>query len=153
MSKNIKAFLTMIAISEGTQQIGHNNGYDVIVGSTVKRPDLFTSYADHPRKMVDLGNGLKSTAAGRYQILLRYYDAYKKSLKLPDFSPGSQDKIALQMISECNALRLIDAGKFAQAVKACKSRWASLPGANYSQHENKLSDLQLAYVSAGGVVA
>ena len=101
---------------------------------------------------MDLGKGLKSSAAGRYQILVRYYDWYKVQLKLPDFGKASQDKIAYQMISECNALHLLDAGDFVGAVKACSSRWASLPGANYGQHENKLADLQLAYVAAGGAL-
>ena len=35
LSNNLKAFLTMIAESEGTQRLGHNNGYDVLVGGTL----------------------------------------------------------------------------------------------------------------------
>ena len=150
--QNRQAFLDTIAHSEiGADLLAKSdNGYDVIVGSTAKHPHLFNPYTSHPRLVVDLGKGLKSTAAGRYQILARYYDWYKVQLKLPDFGKASQDKIAYQMISECNALHLLDAGDFAGAVKACSSRWASLPGANYGQHENQLIDLQLAYVGAGG---
>lgn len=153
MNKNIIAFLTMIAVSEGTQRIGSQQGYDVIVTSTPEKPILFTSYADHPRRLMHCGRVLTSTAAGRYQILAKYFDAYKKQLKLPDFSPDSQDKIALQLISECNALHLINAGDFVGAVKACKSRWASFPGSGNNQHENKMAMLQSAYVHAGGIVA
>ena len=149
---NVKAFLTMIAISEGTQNIGTHQGYDVLVGSTKGKPNLFCSYQDHPRVFIDLGYGLKSSAAGRSQILARYYDAYKKKLKLPDFSPDSQDQIAMQLLKECRALPLIEIGDFAGAVKACASRWASLPGAGYKQHENQLVALQIAYVEAGGLV-
>lgn len=149
---NRKAFLDTIALSEiGIDLLKKSdNGYDVIVGATAKHLHLFSPYSSHPRIVVDLGKGLKSTAAGRYQILARYYDWYKAQLKLPDFGKASQDKIAYQMISECNALHLLDAGDFVGAVNACSSRWASLPGANYGQHENKLADLQLAYVEAGG---
>ena len=41
-----------------------NHGYDVIVGG-----ELFTDYSDHPRKLVTLNPKLKSTGAGRYQLL------------------------------------------------------------------------------------
>ena len=39
---------------------------------------------------------LKSTGAGRYQLLSRWWDAYRKQLGLKDFSPKSQDAVALQ---------------------------------------------------------
>ena len=52
-----------------------NHGYDVIVGG-----ELFTDYSDHPRKLVTLNPKLKSTGAGRYQLLSRWWDAYRKVL-------------------------------------------------------------------------
>lgn len=145
VSANARAFLDMLAFSEGTVRFGHQNGYNVIVGG-----GLFYDYADHPRKLVDLGRGLKSTAAGRYQLLSRYFAPYKKQLGLPDFSPLSQDRIAIQQIKECRALKLIDAGKFDDAVARCARIWASLPGAGYGQHENKMDALREAYLLAGG---
>ena len=63
-----KAFLDMLAWSEGTDTWRwkpENHGYDVIVGG-----ELFTDYSDHPRKLVTLNPKLKSTGAGRYQLLL-----------------------------------------------------------------------------------
>jgi muramidase (phage lysozyme) len=149
MNQNRKAFLDMIAHSEGTSTIlQSDNGYNVIVGGS-----LFQGYKDHPRKLVVLNKaGLKSTAAGRYQLLARYFDAYKKQLNLPDFSPESQDAIALQQIKECRALDDIDAGRFDIAVKKCARIWASLPGAGYGQHENKIDDLRMAYEKAGGTL-
>lgn len=154
---NRRAFLGMIAVSElGRDLIAKsNNGYNVIVGSTADRPILFSDYADHPRKLMSItikGQVVKSTAAGRYQILARYYDHYKAQLGLPDFSPASQDAIALQLIRECKALDDIDAGRFLTALTKCRSRWASLPGAGYQQHENSADYLLAAYVSAGGVL-
>jgi hypothetical protein len=151
MSPNLKAFLDMIAYSEGTdngRQPTKNHGYDVLVGG-----ELFTSYADHPRKLVNLRPGLASTAAGRYQVLARYFDAYKKQLGLPDFSPESQDAIAIQLIKECGALRDIEAGYIDIALAKCKSRWASLPGAGYGQYEHEKSKLIAAYKKAGGSIA
>ena len=38
---------------------------------------------------VTLNPKLKSTAAGRYQLLSRWWDAYRKQLGLKDFSPKS----------------------------------------------------------------
>lgn len=137
----------MIAISEGTQELG-DHGYNVLVGG-----QLFDSYTDHPRVLVDLGNGLKSTAAGRYQILERMFDAYKVQLHLPDFSPASQDAIAQQLIHECHATADIEIGNLDAAVASCASRWASLPGAGYGQREQKIAYLEEAFTQAGGALA
>lgn len=149
---NVLAFLDMLAWSEGTdngRQPTMDSGYDVLVGG-----GLFRGYSDHPRRLVDLPKlGIKSTAAGRYQILSRYYDHYKIQLKLPDFSPASQDRIALQLIRECKALDDIKAGRIEQATHKCRSRWASLPGAGYGQHEQKMDDLIDHYLAAGGKLA
>jgi len=149
---NVAAFLDMIAFSEGTdngRQRTNDRGYDVIVGG-----ELFTSYKDHPRKLVKLNKlGISSTAAGRYQLLSRYFDAYKKLLKLPDFGPLSQDLIAIQQIKERGAYGLVVAGEFAKAVDKVRNIWASLPGAGYGQHEHKLVDLLAVYQEKGGVLA
>ena len=151
MTRNQKAFLDMIAVSEiGKRLLSVSaDGYDVIVGSTWSKPILFNDFIDHPRV---LNKRIKpaSTAAGRYQILMRIFDAYKRQLKLPDFSPDSQDKIALQLIKECRALDDIEAGNFDDAVHKCRSRWASLPNAGYGQHENKIEMLREVFVLAGG---
>lgn len=141
------AYLRTIAFSEGTDKPGQptrNKGYDVIVGGA-----LFTSYADHPRVVVPFPKlGIKSTAAGRYQILARYYDHYKAQLKLKDFGPEAQDAIAWQLIGECGAQGDVLAGNFEVAITKCRSRWASMPGAGYGQHEHKMSDLRKVYDDA-----
>ncbi|WP_313425975.1 glycoside hydrolase family 24 protein [Stenotrophomonas rhizophila] len=148
---NVVAFLDMLAWSEGTdngKQATRDHGYDVIVGG-----QLFAGYADHPRVLVDLPKlKIQSTAAGRYQLLRRYYDAYRKTLGLKDFSPLSQDLIGLQQIRERRALPLIQAGKIPEAIKAVRNIWASLPAAGYGQHEHKLADLLAMYRKAGGEV-
>ena len=88
-----KASLDMLAWSEGTdngRQETRNHGYDVIVGG-----EPFTDYPDHPRKLVTLNPKL-NWYAGRYQLLSRWWDAYRKQLGLKDFSPKSQDAVALE---------------------------------------------------------
>lgn len=153
---NRTAFLDMIAYSEiGPALLAvSDNGYNVLVGSTATKPNLFDSYADHPRQLVKLTDTLSSTAAGRYQLLARYFDAYKTMLKLPDFSPASQDAIALQQIRERGALPDIDAGDLEAAIRKVRNIWASFPAAGYpGQHMNKLADLQIAYLDANGTLA
>ena len=148
ISTNRTAFLTMIAVSEGTEQLG-DHGYNVLCGG-----GLFHGYVDHPRKLIKLPKlGIESSAAGRYQIKDGIYDFYKQVLGVPDFSPASQDKIALHLIKECHALEVIDAGHINHALMLCKSRWASLPGAGYGQHENSVAQCEEAFKQAGGIVA
>mgnify|MGYP003394543236 CR=1 FL=1 len=149
---NVAAFLDMIAYSEiGPELLAlSEDGYNVLVGSTPAHPLLFSSYGEHPR----IHNAaMNSDAAGRYQFLGRYWTSYRAQLDLADFGPVSQDIWAIQLIRECHALGLVKAGQFATAVNACKSRWASWPGAGYGQHENDLAALQTAYTEAGGTVA
>lgn len=149
---NRTAFLDMIANSEiGADLLAaSDNGYNVLVGSTAEHPLLFTDYSTHPNVF---NEGLDSTAAGRYQLLHKYYVAYAKSLGLSDFSPASQDAIALQQIKECSALPDIDAGNLDAAIKGVAHIWASLPGAGYGQHENKFAALHQAFTDAGGEIA
>ena len=117
-----KAFLDMLAWSEGTdngRQKTRNHGYDVIVGG-----ELFTD-CQSPRKLVTLNPKLKSTGAGRYQLLSRWWDAYRKQLAWKT-SLESQDAVALQQIKERGALPMIDRGDIRQAIDRCSNIWASL---------------------------
>lgn len=145
------AFLDMIAVSElGSDLIAaSDDGYNVLVGSTAANPHLFDGYAKHPNILV---SAYRSTAAGRYQILYRFWQIYQRQLSLPDFGPVSQDKYALQQLKERGALPLIDAGQFADAVKRCNNIWASLTGSPYGQHTHPIDYLQTAYQAAGGTV-
>lgn len=115
--KNRVALLDVIANSEiGPALLAipeTDNGYLVLVGATPQNPLTFSNFAKHPN-IYNAQCG--STAAGRYQILYRWWVIYQKRLNLPDFSPLSQDKYALQQFKERGALPLIDAGNL-------KERW------------------------------
>ncbi|CAN0622113.1 Lysozyme [Burkholderia multivorans] len=151
--KNRVAFLDMIAVSEiGSALLAKSDdGYNVLVGSTPARPLLFASYAAHPN-VLNRQIPVSSTAAGRYQALNRWWRIYQAQMRLPDFGPVSQDRYALQQLREHGALPLIDAGRFGEAVAKVSNVWASLPGAGYGQHENRIEQLLAAYRSAGGEV-
>lgn len=154
---NRTAFLSMIGWSEGTRTspITKHDGYDVIVTGVDKKPEVFTDFSDHPfakgrpPKQIN-SKGLFSSAAGRYQIMRKDWPHYKAMLKLPDFSPASQDLYAIQLIRERSALPLIDAGDIELAIARCSNLWASFPGAGYNQPEHQIDRLIVAYVAAGG---
>ena len=151
VTRQRRAFLDAIAFCEGTdngRQQTRNHGYDVVVGGS-----LFTDYSKHPNRLIKLRPGLSSSAAGRYQLLSKYFDTYKKQLGLPDFGQASQDQIALQQINERRALEDIDAGRIREAVEKCNKTWASLPGSPYGQHTYSMDVFLTQFKKAGGVVA
>ena len=148
--RNRKAFLDMIAISEGTYDAG-DAGYLMMFGGR-----MADSFEVHPRQMFSFTNSrgeqLKTTAAGRYQFLAKTWDALAAKLGLPDFSPASQDAAALELVREKGALPDVDAGRVQVAITKCAKIWASLPGAGYAQPERKLSYLMAAFTNAGGMM-
>ena len=113
-----KAFLDMLAWSEGP--ITDVRKPEIMVMTSLYMRAI-TDYSDHPRKLVTLNPKLKSTGAGRYQLLSRWWDAYRKQLGLKDFSPKSQDAVALQQITERGALPMIDRGDIRQAIDRCSN--------------------------------
>jgi muramidase (phage lysozyme) len=150
------AFLEMLAWSEGTSTSPATalDGYDVIVTGIDRKPEVFTDFSDHPfakgrRSKVINNKGLTSNASGRYQQMLKDWPYYRTLLALPDFSPISQDVLALQHIRECCALPDVHAGRVESAIAKCRNIWASLPGAGYGQREHRLGDLIQQYRLAG----
>ena len=78
-----KAFLDMLAWFEGTdngRQKTRNHGYDVIVGGELFTDYLITSQTCHAKPKTQINR-----YAGRYQLLSRWWDAYRKQLGLKDF--------------------------------------------------------------------
>ena len=157
---NSLAFLDMLAWAElGSDYLKRSNdGYNVIVTGIDGALELFTDYSTHPfaggrRSKLINRRGLTSNASGRYQQMLRHWPHYRRLLKLPDFGPISQDKLALQHIKECRAIPDVLAGRVVEAVAKCRNIWASLPGAGYKQREHNMDDLIPHYLAAGGVLA
>ncbi len=112
MTPNEKAFLDTISFSEGTYGKG-DDGYNVLVGGS-----FFDGYDDHPRISVYLPSlNIHSTAAGRYQLLERYFDAYKGRCSGCRTSrrirrtplPGSRSRNAARSM-------IVNAGRFDDAV-------------------------------------
>jgi muramidase (phage lysozyme) len=152
MDAKLKAFLDLIAFSEGcsTSPLTEHDGYDVIV-TGIHGPSVFDGFAKHPFEdggSVIVRTGppeLVSTAAGRYQLLARYWKDYKAQLHLSDYSPASQDAVAIQQIGERKAVAMIEAGDISGAITACSNIWASFPGNNYGQGGHSLETLVAKY--------
>ena len=127
---NVRVMLDLIARAEG------NTDYNTLVGG-----GKFKDFSSHPNKTVYLrsrdraGNVkiIPSDAAGRYQIMGFNWQPYAKKLGLKDFSPASQDKIAIQMLADRGALPAILKGDFKNAVKKTGSQWVSLPSTEIKQ--------------------
>lgn len=157
-SDNLGAFLSLIAYSEGTDR--KPDPYRVCYGYKHTIQNL----SDHPavtgewrgESIASLGPayaGKVSTAAGRYQIIKPTWLEVKRSLRLADFGPASQDAAACLLIKRRGALADIQEGRIVEAIAKCRAEWASLPGAGYGQPERKTSDLLAAYERAGGWLA
>lgn len=148
---NVLAFLQMLKHSEGTAGRG-DDGYNVNVGG-----QLFTGYAEHPRIAVETRWGW-SDAAGAYQLMAAIpgriktdtWDWASRAAGVRDFTPLSQDRVAIYLIARRKAIEDIKAGRLDAAVSKCAKEWASLPGAGYGQREQGMATLRAWYVEAGG---
>ena len=143
-----KAFLDMLAWSEGTdngRQKTRNHGYDVIVGGGCLLITRSPSQTCHAKPKTQINR--RRTLPASFPLV----GCYRRQLGLKDFSPKSQDAVALQQIKERGALPMIDRGDIRQAIDRCSNIWASLPGAGYGQFEHKADSL-IAKFKAGGTV-
>lgn len=152
VTTQLKAFRDVLAYAEGTDrpeiQKSNFNGYDVIVGGS-----LFTCFDAHPGKLVRIPRyNISSSAAGRYQMIRPTWTALKNRLKLPDFTPGSQDRACDELLRECGAKALLAQGKFDEACYAANKIWASLPGSPYGQRTENVATLRAIFSAAGGVI-
>lgn len=112
---NLTAMLDTIAWAEGT----HDKYNIAYTGAT------FESYASHPEKLY-CANGICSDAAGRYQFLSTTWGPLADRLKLPDFSPASQDKAAIQLLKDNNCYGAAVRGDVRAMADRCWTVWASL---------------------------
>ena len=118
---NTKNFLSFISKAEGAD-------YSTVVGG-----GKFNDFSKHPNiPAVKTADGV-STAAGRYQITKTTYDDVATKLGVTDFSPESQDKIALELIRRNGAIDDVRSGNFNAAVDKLGKVWASFPSSTYKQ--------------------
>ncbi len=158
MSPNLLSFLSMISNSEGT--VLAHDPYRCCFAFKHTIIDLAAHPADSGEwKGEDISHlgpayvGKVSTAAGRYQINKFWWHKAAAACDLTDFSPTSQDAAAVWLISQNQAMHLIESGHIVEAIARCRSIWASLPGGTSGQPEHALAGLIDVYQRAGGTVA
>jgi muramidase (phage lysozyme) len=118
---NTRRFLDFLGKAEGAD-------YNTIVGG---KP--FNDFSAHPNIVGLRTKEGPSTAAGRYQIVKTTYDDVAPKLGIKDFSPESQDRIAIELIRRSGALEDIQKGDYNAAIPKLGRTWASLPSSPYSQ--------------------
>lgn len=153
-SANASAFLWTIRMSEGT---AGSDGYAALFGYTPRNGKTFSSYAAHPKIFYDYrnqaGKVIKTSAAGAYQITYTTYSALCRKYGYSDFSPETQDEMALALIKERGALEDVRMGRFAMALNKLRKVWASLPDSDVDQPTRSYEYLAGAYTKAGGTIA
>jgi muramidase (phage lysozyme) len=116
---NVAAFLKAIGEAEG-------GGYDFKYGAVKgKRNDpwRFSDTSTHPGP----GFGGKTTAAGMYQITVDTWRDHGGKMGLTDFTPKTQDLIAVEMLRSLGVIDNIKAGDIAGAMPQAAKKWAALP--------------------------
>lgn len=147
---NVAAFLKAIAAAEG-------GGYDFKYGALKGRENdrwRFTDMSTHPGPGIDG----RSTAAGMYQITRPTWQHHGAKLGLRDFSPRTQDLIAVEILRSLGVINAIKAGDIADVMPKIARTWAALPkgpgqGNHYpSQRYMKFDDFLATYQAEGGQV-
>lgn len=128
-TSNLTKFLNFLSKAEGAD-------YNTIVGGS-----RFNSFDAHPGVVGLRTKEGPSTAAGRYQITKTTYDDVAPRLGIKDFSPQSQDAIAIELIRRGKAYDDVVSGNFESAINKLGSTWASLPSSPYSQPKKSWADV------------
>lgn len=117
----IRAFLDTISVTEGTE--GPQGYYRQYTGTH------FSSFKDHPREMrcgISIKNEkLCSDAAGRYQFLSTSWDLFAPTVGAKNFGPTYQDRVAIELIKDKNALEDIEEGRIEEAFRKLYMVWPS----------------------------
>lgn len=136
---NARDYLNMLAASEGTATQG-NNGYNIMF-----RGGVFNDYSAHPNQRHEYidkqGRKGVSTAAGRYQFLKGTYDSVAKQLGITDFSPESQDKVAIALMLQ-KGVDFNDGADLASNVGRINNVWTSLAGSTLGAQYHSTRDPQ-----------
>ena len=147
-SKNVKAFIASIAAAEGGD---YNLKYGGVKG---KKNDKwqFSDFSTHP----GAGSDGKTTAAGMYQINQGTWKEMGAKMDLSDFSPGTQDLLAVEILRTIGVIDSIVSGDISIGLSAASRRWAALPegagkAGRYSpQPYMKYEDFEASYKNNGG---
>jgi lysozyme len=145
---NLQAFLRVIRQGESSQDPG---AYAMKVGGGYFTDPSNPDYSQFPTNTFN--KQMNSDAAGAYQIISPTWKTeIQPNLNLPDFSPGSQDKAAVFLISLRGAYDDVVNGNFSSAIKKLGLEWASLSSSPYGQPTQTLAMEQKTFTDFGGEI-
>lgn len=140
-SPQMAAFLATIRWAE-TGTSGYESYRKLVFNGT------FNDFSTHPRirqcALINAKN-VCSTAAGAYQMLDISWNDLQPNLGLKDFTPPSQDKMAIEYIRRNKAVDDVESDNFEMAACKVGKVWASFPCNDYYQHPRSLEELRNYY--------
>lgn len=126
--RNLDAFLRLIRVAESA------DNYRALVGG-----GEFDSFGGHPYytegfRGVPVGNGLRSFAAGAYQITRDTFNwlTTRRGFDPGDFGPDAQDEMAVALIDRAGALDDVKAGRFGAALSKLRNEWEAFTKARWA---------------------
>lgn len=123
---HVKSFLKFIRYAE------HGRESDLVYRQIFGNTQTFNDMSKHPNIRVTAW-GRTSTAAGAYQILFATWQEAVDKGTVRDFTPASQDKIAIWKLQTRHALPHVKKGDIEQAIPLLRKEWTSMPGAAESK--------------------
>lgn len=142
-SPQMAAFLATIRWAE-TGTSGYESYRKLVFNGT------FNDFSTHPkvRQCARVsGRNVCSTAAGAYQMLDISWNDLQPDLGLKDFSPPSQDKMAIEYIRRNKAVDDVKSGNVEMAFCKVGKVWASLICNDYNQNAKSIEELTKYYNS------
>lgn len=139
-NRNVVAFLRAIRAGESSQG---PDAYSMLVygGS-------FSDFSTHPKVFKPIpGSTLKTSAAGAYQITYTTWLWLKVLANVNDFTPASQDKMAVAYLRKLGALQDLLDGNYAAAIDKCRDVWEAITVPSLKKR------MDVAYLNYGGTLA
>ena len=144
ISDNARRWLKAISFAEGTWA-NNKPKYDILFGG-----GTFGDLSRHPDRVIHTPN-YSSAAAGAYQFMPGTWKSVQSKLKLPDFSPLSQDLGALELVRMRGVNPDTDPIN-RETLSKLSPEWASFPtleGVSYYGQPNKPAESIIAFAYGG----
>ena len=150
-NKNVLAALFVVRHTEGTTA---EDGYNYLFGSSPGNTIRFVGFDKHPG-ILRVENGISSTAAGAFQILLHTYDFLCSKYGFTDFTPDTQNLMFCALLDNRNCLGAVANGLFLHdsVQRILGQEWASLPLSGYGQPTHSLEEITGIYITNSGTIA
>lgn len=143
----------VVAVLSMIKQFESGGDYNILFGG-----NHFSDFSTHPfvvngkcnlanAPVINVGafRGQKSTAAGAYQINCKTFLDAAKGTGLYDFSPATQDAMAIWLLQKDGAYTFIESDNIPSAISIASKRWASLPGSTAGQNPQSMASAIAAY--------